>query len=178
MAAKAYDLKVATAVLNDVAAQLAKQSWFSKSSWICSVHNFPPPPAMAESVTLRVYKQGWFNHDHQGIHFETFISPKEWRSTTVPLMMHILHTSHIPNTDLKRIKLSQPFIDKIFDKISSWPGYVFRAGKYGTHPFTRNIEFALDDTDAFISSMAKELTLLCKELGPIMDKTLAEVAPQ
>ncbi len=178
MASKPYDLKAATAILNDVAAQLAKQSWFSKSCWICSVHSFPPPPAAPQSVTLHVYKSGWFNHDRQGIHFETFISPKEWRSKTVPLMLHILHTDHIPNTKLKRIKLSQPFIEKTFDLISSWPGYVFRTGKYGTHPFTRNIEFCLDDTDAFIAAMAQELTRLCKELGPVMDKTLAEVTPK
>jgi hypothetical protein len=174
--ATAYDIKAATALLTGVAQHLAKEGWFSKSHWICSIHNFPPPPASPESVTLHVYKPGWFNNEHQGIHFETFLSPKEWRTGKLPVMMHILHTSHIPNTKMKRIKLSQPFIDKSYDLINSWPGYVFRAGKYGTHPFTRTIEFNIDNPGAFTATVSKELTRLCQKLGPIMDQTLAEVA--
>jgi hypothetical protein len=176
--AKAYDIKVATALLTGVATDLVKKSWFSKNQWICSVHNFPPPPAPPESVTLHVYKPGWFNNNHQGIHFETFLSPKEWRNGQLPVMMHILHTSHIPNTKLKRIALSQHFIDQCYDLIDSWPGYVFRTGKYGTHPFTRTINFSIDNPDAFTTDVASEFTLLCQNLGPIMDQTLAAVGAQ
>jgi len=174
--ATAYDIKVATALLTGVAQDLAKESWFGKDQWICSVHNFPEPPAAPESVTLHVYKPGWFNSQHQGIHFETFLSPKEWRTGKLPVMMHILHTSHIPNTKIKRIMLSQPFIDKSYDLINSWPGYVFRVGKYGTHPFTRIVEFNIDNSSAFRRSVSKEFTLLCQKLGPIMDQTMVEVA--
>ena len=175
---KAYDINAATALLTGGVKELAQESWFGKNQWIASVHGFPPAPAAQESVTLHVYKPGWFNDKHQGIHFETFLSAKEWRTGQLPIMLHILHTSHIPNTELKRIKLSQPFVDKTYDLITSWPGYVFRAGKYGTQPFTRTIEFSIDNRADFSAKVAKEFTLLCKKLGPIMDQTLAEVAPK
>lgn len=175
-AGKAYDLDAATAVLQRVASDLSQCTWFAKNGWLYSVHNFPPPPAKAESVTLHVFKPGWFNDDRQGIHFETFISDRQWSSGTVPVMMHILHVSHIPETKLKRIKLSQPFIDKTYDLISSWPGYVFRTGKYGTHPFTCNLAFDSANTAPFIKAMTAEMTRLCKKLGPVMDETLIEVS--
>jgi hypothetical protein len=176
--ARTYDLSEATALLTSVARHLATEGWFNKNQWICSVHNFPPAPARPESVTLHVYRPGWFNNEHQGIHFETFLSSKEWRAGKLPIMMHILHTSHIPNTNLKRIKLSQPFVDKTYDLINSWPGYVFRAGKYGTHPFTRTLDFDIDNSNAFTADVAREFTLLCRKLGPIMDQTLSEVVSQ
>jgi hypothetical protein len=176
--ARAYDIKTASALLKGVASDLSKQVWFGKKGWICSVHNYPPAPAKPESVTLHVYKAGWFNNLHQGIHFETGFSAKEWRSGQLPVMLHILHTTHIPGTNLKRIKLSEPFINKSFDLINSWPGYVFRAGKYGTHPFTRTLQVSIDNPDDFVKQVANEFTQLCQKLGPIMDQTLSEVVPK
>lgn len=173
-----YSIEAATALLKGVSKQLGAQSWFGKEKWTTSVHCYPPAPAEPESVTLHVSKPHWYNREHQGIHFETFISEREWQSGSVPVMLHILHTSHIPGTNLKRIKLSKPFVDRSSALVGSWPGYVFRAGRYGTQPFTRKVELRIDNFDVFIAQMARELTQLCQALGPIMDTTLAEVTTQ
>ena len=170
-----YDLKLATALLTDVAKTLAGAAWFSDNGWQYSVHNFPPPPAAPESVTLHVFKPHWYNRQHQGIHFETFLSAQQWRDGEMPVMLHILHTPVIPGTTLKRIKLSTPFVDSCYDMVSEWPGYSFRTGKYGTQPFSCRIKFDLDNPDKSKSALEKEFTRLCKKLGPLMDSSLAEV---
>ncbi|MBU6453642.1 MAG: hypothetical protein KGS72_17820 [Cyanobacteria bacterium REEB67] len=176
MAAKrAYDIVAAAAFLNATAARLQATDWFIEQSWLISVHHFPAPPAEPESATLQIFKAHWYNDDHQGIHFETFLSGAEWRAQEMPVMMHILHTDCVPGTAIKRIKLSQPFIDKTEAMIATWPSYVFRTGKYGTHPFTRKIKINTDNSARGSSEIAAELARMCKNLGPIMDETLAEL---
>jgi len=170
-----YDLKQATALLTDAAETLAGEGWFRDNDWRYSVHNFPPPPAAPESVTLHVFKPHWYNEKHQGIHFETFLSPQQWRDGEMPVMLHILHTPLIPGTKLKRIKLSKPFVDDCCDMVSSWPGYSFRAGKYGTQPFTCRISFDVENPGKLKSALEKEFSRLCKKLGPLMDSTLNDV---
>ncbi|MBS2006583.1 MAG: hypothetical protein JST01_06060 [Cyanobacteria bacterium SZAS TMP-1] len=170
-----YDLEQATAILTAVAETLADEPWFAKGNWHCSVHNFPPPPAAPESVTLHLSKAHWFNEEHQGIHFETFLSPQQWRTGEIPVMLHILHTPLIPGTKIKRIKLSQPFVDHCYETVSTWPDYTFRTGKYGTQPFSCKIDFKLDNRSKLKSDLVREFSRMGQKLGPLMDKTLKDI---
>jgi len=164
----AYDVDQAKLVFSQVVERLAQNAWFEKD-WLHSVHQFPPLPKPADCATLHVYRAGWFNDDRQGIHFETFLGPKEWKKQVIPVMMHIFHCDLIPGTSIKRRAVATPFVDEVFDQVSSWPGYVFRAGKYGAHPFTCSVEF---EFKTIVDQLETEFSRLCLNLGPSMDRTL------
>lgn len=166
-----FDIEVATKLLEGAGERLQQHKWFS-TDWLFSVHQFPPAPQLAEAVTLHVYRPGWFNEDRQGIHFETFIGPKEWKKRQLPIMMHIFHGPHVPGTKIARRKIAQPFVDEVYDLVSSWNGYEFRAGRYGTHPFTCVLDVDFDNID---QQLEREFSRLCRQLGPIMDETLDTV---
>lgn len=168
---KTYEIGEAQLVFSNVVERLSEHDWF-KRDWLHSVHQFPPLPQPADCATLHVYRAGWFNDDRQGIHFETFLGPREWKKQVVPVMMHIFHCDLIPGTSIKRRAIATPFVDEVFDRVSSWPGYSFRVGKYGAHPFTCNVEFQFD---TIADQLDKEFSRLCLELGPVMDKTLCSV---
>lgn len=168
-----YDVAEAKLLFSQVVERLSENDWFL-NDWLHSVHQFPPSPQPAECATLHVYRSDWFNDDRQGIHFESFLGPKEWKKQVIPVMMHIFHCDLIPGTNIKRRAVATPFVDEVFDKVSSWPGYVFRVGKYGAHPFTCTVEF---EFATFADKLAIEFSRLCLELGPVMDKTLKDVLP-
>ena len=70
----------------------------------------------------------------------------------------------------KRIKLSKPLVDDFYEVVSGWDGYTFRVGKNGTQPFSVKLEFV---AATLVDRLESELTRLCKELGPRIDKALA-----
>lgn len=155
--------------------QKLKESGLSAAEckkWLTSVHQYPPQPASPEVFTLHVFRSNWFNEDKQGVHFETFMGPKEWKTGQVQIAMHIFHVETIPGTAIKRHAVAVPFVDKIYDNVCRWDGYKFRTGKYGAHPFTKVLSF---EHETFSEQLAAELARLCLELGPVMDKTLASV---
>lgn len=143
-----------------------------KRDWCTSVHQYPAEPQPPEVFTLHVFRPDWFNEDRQGIHFETFMGPKEWKKKQVQIAMHIFHVETIPGTSVKRRAIAVPFVDAVYDTVSEWDGYSFRAGKYGAHPFTKVLSF---DFDKFEEQLSEELLRLCTVLGPVMDKTLKSV---
>lgn len=147
-----------------------KEHGFPK--WVKSVQQYPPEPLEPEVFTLQVFRSNWFNEDRQGIHFETFMGPKEWKRKQIQIAMHIFHVERIPGTSLKRRAVAFPFVNEIYDLVSSWDGYTFRTGKYGAHPFTKQLPF---DIETFEAQLSTELLRLCLELGPKMDKTLKSV---
>ena len=157
-----------------VATRLTTNEWFG-NDWRHSVHYFPAPPAVPESVTLHVYKQNWFNENRQGIHFETQLGPRQFAQKTVSIMLHVLHTDTIPGTTLKRIKLTKPLVDEFYASVAKWDGYSFRAGKYGAQSFSAKLAFT---PDTIVDQLYEEYVRLCIEIGPRIDKALATVLPQ
>jgi len=88
------------------------------------------------------------------------------------MFQHILHEDLIPGTTIKRRAISEPVVDAIYDTISSWDGYKFRAGKYGVQPFA----LELDGTSAdFEKVPVREVSKLCRAIGPVIDKALTDV---
>lgn len=158
-------------MLDQVAERLLLQSWF-KRDWQISVHYFPADPPAAQSVTMHVFRPHWYNENRQGIHFEAHLGASELKKKQVPLMLHLFHSATIPATKIKRIKVSKPFVDATRVLIESWPGYVFRVGCYGTHPFSRTIAFT--DQKDFVNLLSSEMERLCQQLGPQIDLALAQ----
>lgn len=146
---------------------LQAKAWFKKERWIVSVHPFPQ--TNPDGVTLQVFKKNWFNDDRQGIHFESYfdLNPKKQKKTYVTL--HALHADVIPNTKISRKQFATSLVDQIYDEVSSWDGYEFRAGKYGQQPFTKFLDATNND---FEKQLAQELMRLCERVGPEVDKVL------
>ena len=152
-----------------VESNLIKKAWFKKGKWLISVHGFPAKKP--EFVTFHIFKENWFNEDKKGIHIESFlaIDPKKRKKSYITL--HILHHAIIPGTKLKRALISRPFVDEVFDEVSSWDGYKFRVGKYGTQPFTKVLDGTAPD---FEKNLETEASRICQKLGPIIDRLIKE----
>jgi hypothetical protein len=163
---KHKDPKVAK-TLNRIKASISASEWFDKNGWVVSTHEFPMKNP--EAMTLHVSKAHWFNKDKMGIHVETFLAYDEKKRNKSYVTLHLLHLPIIPGTKLKRIAFSKPFVDMIYDEVSSWPGYKFRAGKYGLQPFTFNVN---GDRDDFEKVVITEITRICRHLGPKVEKVL------
>lgn len=155
----------------EVEKNISKKSWFKKDKWIISVHAFPNDKK-PDGITFHIFKEHWWNEDRQGVHIESYLdlNPKKQKKTY--LTIHLLHSDLIPGTKLKRIALSKPFIDEVFDEVSSWYGYDFRVGKYGQQPFTK----FLDATDSnFEKILESEIVRMCTKLGPTIDKSISGI---
>ncbi|MEQ1876408.1 MAG: hypothetical protein ABL958_07165 [Bdellovibrionia bacterium] len=63
----------------------------------------------------------------------------------------------------------KPFTDRAIPLVKKWPGYKLRAGKYGQQPFTCFLD---GDSPDFSGELAAEVTRICRELGPEIDRVL------
>lgn len=164
------DLKSLQQKFKEVEDLLKSKPWFTKEKWIVAQHPFPA--AKPDGVTLHVFKKHWFNEEHLGIHFESYLdlNPKKQKKTYVTL--HALHYEEFPKTKISRKKFSRPLVDAIYSDVLRWDGYAFRAGKYGLQPFTKLLDAS---SPRFASDLTKELERLCKVIGPQIDETLKSV---
>jgi hypothetical protein len=97
------------------------------------------------------------------------IDPKKRKKSQVTI--HVLHHAKIPGTNLKRAFIARPFVDAVYGQVKKWEGYKFRAGKYGTQPFTK----MLDGTDEdFEDILSVEIQRMCLKLGPEIDKAIKQ----
>lgn len=155
-----------------VETNLSKKAWFKKDKWIVSVHAFPNDKK-PDGITFHIFKKHWWNEDKKGVHIESYLDLDLKKQKKTYLTIHLLHSPLIPGTKLKRNAFSQPFIDEIFDEVSSWNGYDFRVGKYGQQPFTK----FLDATDLkFEKNLEIEVERMCNKLGPALDKAIKSIS--
>ena len=155
----------------EVEKTLNQKPWFKKEKWIISIHAFPNDKK-PEAITLHVFKKHWWNVDRKGIHIESYLDLNEKKQKKTHITLHLLHTPLVPGTKLKRTALSKPFVDAIFDEVKQWPGYKFRAGKYGTQPFTYFLDGSKPE---FESELAVEVSRICTKLGPQLERCLKEL---
>lgn len=184
------NMRTAKGLLDGVALCLTEQAWFERD-WLVSVHYFPPAPQEPESVTMHVFRPHWLNDDGQGIHFEVQFGPKQWARLEIPLMLHAFHSGTIPGTKIKRMAVTKPLVDGIYDLVSTWPGYSFRVGRYGAQSFSCTLSLAessaklpspasLDgnlalSTEKEVQDMiSAEISRLCLALGATIDEALAQ----
>jgi len=155
-----------------VVRQLETKAWFKKEGWRARVSLYKKHPPVVAS--MHIYKDGWFNDEGGGIHFETFVGPKEEKNSSVNVVLHLLHTPTIPGTKIKRAELSKLVVDKTYAMITDWPGYHFKVGKYGMQPFSKTIEF---DDETLTTVLTTEFARLCRNLGPVIDSSLKKLQP-
>jgi len=184
------NMLTAKSLLDGVASCLSEQAWFKKD-WLVSVHYFPPAPQEPESVTMHVFRPQWLNDDGQGIHFEVQFGPKQWAKLEIPVMLHVFHSGTIPGTKIKRMTVTKPLVDGIYDLVSAWPGYSFRVGRYGAQSFSctlllpespanfpspASLDAALEiSTEKQVQDMiSAEISRLCLTLGATIDEALAQ----
>lgn len=161
--------KEVQAIMNKVSDELRRMPWFKKGKWKVSTHTFPAKkPAF---VTFHVFKEHWFNQEREGIHIESFLAfdPKARKKSSITI--HLLHSDFVPGTKIKRREIAQPIVDAILDEVSSWEGYKFRTGKYGLQPFTKLLD---GSSVTYPSALTEEVSRLCKTVGPVVDRVLAE----
>lgn len=157
-------------VFKEVEAKLKAKPWFKKDKWMVSYHPFPSKKP--DAVTLHIFKKHWFNEDTRGIHIESFLYLDLKKRKKSSVCIHLLHEDEIPGTKLKRIAVTKPFVDAIYDEVKTWPGYKFRAGKYGLQPFSKELNGL---SPKFGDELAIEIEKLCKKLGPEVDQALKEL---
>lgn len=184
------NIQTAKSLLDGAASSLIEQAWF-KRDWLVSVHYFPPAPHEPESVTMHVFRPHWLNDDGQGIHFEVQFGPKQWAKLKIPVMLHVFHSGTIPGTKIKRMAVTKPLVDGIYDLVSSWPGYSFRVGRYGAQSFTCTLvlaespasfpsqaspvgTLALSTEKELQDMISAEISRLCLALGATIDQVLAQ----
>lgn len=149
---------------------LKAKTWFKTGKWIVSIHTFPND-LKPDGVTFQVFRKHWWNEERQGIHIESFLSLNPKKQKTY-VTLHLLHSKVIPGTNLKREVLSRSFVDAIYDDVKEWKGYKFRAGKYGTQPFTKILDGA---KATFEHELTEEVSRMCTKLGPILESCIEEI---
>ena len=131
--------------LQAVARRLQAKAWFRKGKWLSSVHGFPAEnPAF---ITFHIFKKSY-------------------------VTLHLLHQDLIPGTSVKRVVFAKRVVDAVFNEVRTWPGYKFRAGKYGQQPFAKVLEGSSAD---FEETLENEVERLCLRIEPIIDEALKEL---
>jgi hypothetical protein len=157
-------------LLDDVVQGLASKAWFGRAGWIAATHFFPK--ISPDGVTLNVFKAHWLNDTRDGIHIETFLGKGQITGSKSYVALHVFHKDSVPGTKLKRKAITKPFVDAIYEDVVAWPGYAFRAGKYGMQPFTYRFVVA---EKGYVKTLSAELERVCRVVGPAMDRVLEEV---
>jgi len=160
-------MKEAAEIFQQVIASIKARPWFAKGEWNASIHPFPEKDP--EALTLHVFKEHWLNADTRGIHIESFLHLDPGKRKKSSVHLHLLHDDLIPGTNLKRHALSKPVVNAIYDEVSRWKGYKFRAGRYGMQPFTKELD---GNSAKFVAQLSEELELLCRHVGPAIDRAL------
>ncbi len=164
------NLKEIEKTFESVKKNLQKKSWFKSGKWIVSCHPYIEGKPLG--ITFHCYKKTWFNEDKRGIHIESYLSLDEKMRKKAYVTIHIFHDPKIPGTNLNRRAVAVPFVDEIFREVSSWDGYKFRAGKYGTQPFTKYLD---GNSQEFAEILEAEFTRMCQALGPAMDRVIKQL---
>ena len=156
--------------LDEVTRTLTAKSWFRRDGWIAATHYFPKTSPIG--VTLNVFKAHWLNDARDGIHIETFLGKGTIAGAKSYVALHVFHKDSVPGSKLKRKAITKPFVDAIYEDVAAWPGYAFRAGKYGMQPFTYKFVVA---EKGYVKMLSAELERVCRVVGPAMDRVLEEV---
>ena len=99
-------MKNSKGVFRNLEQLLMKSSWFTED-W--NIYN--------RGEYLQLYKDGWYNHNQGGVHFETYIETREIRKKEFPICVHA--EEDCPS--------QQRFIEELLtlegDRIKGWKGY-------------------------------------------------------
>ncbi len=143
------DLKPLFRELED---RLRQSKWFS-DEW--QIYN--------RGVYLHLYKDGWFNENQGGIHFETYVEAPQIRDRTVPIHFHVEEDFPAQEEFISRL------LEQTHDQLCTWKGYEIVGRGYTVCQRTLPL-----DTRTFVMRVLEELNRL-RTLAPTIDATIAEV---
>ena len=99
-------MKNSKGIFRNLEKRLLQSSWFV-NGW--NIYN--------RGEYLQLYKDGWYNHNQGGIHFETYIETREIKNKEFPICVHA--EGDCPS--------QERFIEKLLAlegaRIKSWKGY-------------------------------------------------------
>ena len=99
-------MKNSKGIFRNLEKRLLQSSWFV-NGW--NIYN--------RGEYLQLYKDGWYNHNQGGIHFETYIETREIKNKEFPICVHA--EGDCPS--------QERFIEKLVSlegaRIKSWKGY-------------------------------------------------------
>ena len=99
-------MKNSKSIFRNLEKRLLQSSWFV-NGW--NIYN--------RGEYLQLYKDGWYNHNQGGIHFETYIETREIKNKEFPICVHA--EGDCPS--------QESFIEKLLAlegaRIKSWKGY-------------------------------------------------------
>ena len=99
-------MKHSKSIFRNLEKRLLQSSWFV-NGW--NIYN--------RGEYLQLYKDGWYNHNQGGVHFETYIETREIKNKEFPICFHA--EGDCPSQDI--------FIEKLLalegSRIKSWKGY-------------------------------------------------------
>ena len=99
-------MKNSKSIFRNLEIRLLQSSWFV-NGW--NIYN--------RGEYLQLYKDGWYNHNQGGIHFETYIETREIKNKEFPICVHA--EGDCPS--------QERFIEKLLalesTRIKSWKGY-------------------------------------------------------
>ena len=99
-------MKNSKSIFRNLEKRLLQSSWFV-NGW--NIYN--------RGEYLQLYKDGWYNHNQGGIHFETYIETREIKNKEFPICVHA--EGDCPS--------QERFIEKLLTlegaRIKSWKGY-------------------------------------------------------
>ena len=104
-------MKNSKSIFRNLEKRLLQSSWFV-NGW--NIYN--------RGEYLQLYKDGWYNHNQGGIHFETYIETREIKNKEFPICVHA--EGDCPS--------QERFIEKLLTlegtRIKCWKGYKRKAG--------------------------------------------------
>jgi len=99
-------MKNSKTVFRNLEKRLRQASWF-RDDWI--IYN--------RGEYLQLYKDGWYNENQGGVHFETYIEAREIRQKEFPICVHA--EEDCPS----QARFIQELLALEGDRISGWKGY-------------------------------------------------------
>lgn len=125
-----------------------------------------------EGVFLGLWKDGWYNEDFCGIHFEVSLEWGGFKLGHLVCVMHVLHRATFPGSDKDRSHFSEPFVksSEVRRIIRSWKAGYRVNPKGGMVPLRLNAPRTDENASEVV---VKEIGRL-QQLGPEIDRILRE----
>lgn len=139
--------------------KLEQTDWFINNGWqYVTWEN-----TRFDTVSGQLYKANWFNHKRNGIHFDSWIGPKELEQHIIPVALHA-------HGDFPGGKKIIPFLAESVKLIAQdWEGCTITPGS-PFQPLILKLPFTKETLVAQLLKMYAQVA----QLGTTIDYTIAE----
>lgn len=141
--------------------RMAKTDWFQNGNWVAFVGHY------TNGIFMQVYKNHWYNHEFEGIHFEMALDERCVENKTASIQLHITHKNVLPD----RVKFNQYTIPRMKALVSQWDSCYELSETKLSERLNLNVPFTQSN---FGQKVADEIAQVCL-LGAIIDEALAKL---